>query len=76
MIWVLPIQLTPVKKITEVKFFQNGVLTLNGKENKEAGAISFEIRIPRKKNKKCFWRVPSKIYGSNFIMEKTKTFFG
>jgi hypothetical protein len=29
--------------------FWNGVLSLNGKGNKEAGAICFEIRIPRKK---------------------------
>ena len=50
--------------------FWNGVLTLNGKENKEAGAICFELRVPRKKNKKIFWKVPSKIYESNFIMEK------
>ena len=42
------------KKITEssIIFLRNGVLILNGKENKEAGAICFEIRIPRKKNKK------------------------
>ena len=35
----------------------------------------FEFRVPRKKNNKIFWKVPSKIYGSDFIMEKTKTFF-
>ena len=51
------------------------ILILSGKENKEAGAICFEIRILRKNNKKLLRKVPS-IYGSNFIMEKTKTFFG
>ena len=51
-------------------------MTLNGKENKEAGAISFEVRIPRKKNKKCFQRVPSKIYEAISLWKKTKTFFG
>jgi hypothetical protein len=30
-------------------FLRNGLLIFNGKENKEAGAISFEIMIPRKK---------------------------
>ena len=44
------------------------MLILNGKENKEAGAICFEITISRKKNKKLLRKVPSKIYGSNFIM--------
>jgi hypothetical protein len=47
-------------------------LILNGKENKEAGAICFDLRVPRKKNKEMFWKFPSKIYGSNFIMEKKK----
>jgi hypothetical protein len=66
------------KKFTEssVIFLWNCVLILNGKENKEAGAICFELRVPRKKNKEIFWKVPSKIYGIDFIMEKTKTFFG
>ena len=78
MIWVFPIHYTSVKKITEssVLFLRNGVLILNGKENKEATAICFEIRIPKKKNKELLWKVPSKMYGSNFIMEKTKIFFG
>ena len=60
---------------SSVIFLRNGVLILNGKENKEAGAICFELRVPRKKNKEIFWKVPSKIYGSNFIM-KTKTYLG
>ena len=47
-------------------------MILNEKENKEATAICFEKRIPRKKNKKLLRRVPSKIYGSNFIMEKNE----
>ena len=53
------------KKITEssVIFLRNGVLILNGKENKEAIAICFEIRIPKKKNEELLRKVPSKIYG-------------
>ena len=74
MIWVFPIHSTSVKKNTEssVKSLRNDVLILNGKENKEAGAICFELRIQRKKNKEILWKSPIK----NFIMEKTKTFFG
>ena len=66
------------KKILESSliFLWNGVLILNEKENKEACAICFEMKIPRKKKKELLWKIPSKIYGSNFIMEKTKTFFG
>ena len=66
-----------VKKNTEssVPFLRNGVLLLNGKENKEATAICFEIRIPKKKNKELLRKVPSKIYGSNFIMEKNIKIF-
>ena len=56
-------------------FLRNDVLFLNGKENKEASAICFEIRIPRKKNKKILRKVPSKIYGNNFILEKNKNIF-
>jgi hypothetical protein len=37
-------------------------LILNGKENKEAAAICFEIRIPKKKKKELLQKVPSKIY--------------
>ena len=74
MIWVYPIHSTSVKRITEssVIFLRNGVLILNGKENKEATAICFEIWIPKKKNKELLRKVPPKIYGSNFIMEKNK----
>ena len=76
-IWVFPLYFTSVKKITEsfVIFLRNGVLILNWKENKEAGAICFEIRIPSKKNKYLLRKVPSKIYGSYFIMEKNKNIF-
>ena len=44
------------KRNTEssVIFSWNGVLILNGKENKEAGAIFFELRVPRKDNKELF----------------------
>ena len=78
MIWVFHIHSTSVKKITDssVIFLRNGVLILNGKENKEATAICFEIRIPKKKNKELLRKVPSKIYGSNFIMEKNRKYFG
>ena len=50
----------------------NGVLIHNGKE---ACAIGFEIRIPRKKNKESLRKIPSKIYGSNFIMEEKQKHF-
>ena len=74
---MFPLHFTSVKKIKEssVIFLRNDVLILNEKENKEAGAICFEIRIPRKKNKELLRKVPSKIYGSNFIMEKNKNIF-
>ena len=60
---------------SSVIFLWNGVLIINGKENKDAGAISFEIRIPRKKNKELLQKVTSKNYGSYVIMEKTKNIF-
>ena len=34
----------------------------NDKENKEASAICFEIRIPKKKNEELLRKVPSKIH--------------
>ena len=51
-----PLHFTSVKKMKEssIIFLWNGVLILNRKENKEAGAICFEIRIPRKKNKELY----------------------
>ena len=48
----------------------NGVFIHNGKE-----AIGFEIRIPRKKHKESLRKIPSKIYGSNFIMEEKQKHF-
>ena len=50
MIWVFPINSPLVKKITEpfIIFLRKGVLILSGKDKKEAGAIYFEMRIPRK----------------------------
>ena len=58
------------KKNTEssVIFLRNDVLILNGKENKEASAIYFEIRIPKKKNEE----VPSKIYEVILLWKKPK----
>ena len=50
-------------------------MILDRKENKETCAICFEIIIPRKKNKELSQQVPSKIYGNNLIMEKTKNIF-
>jgi hypothetical protein len=62
------------KKNTEssVIFLQNNVLILNGKENKEATAICFEIRILKKKNKELLWKLPSKIYEVILLWKKTK----
>ena len=61
---------------SSVIFLRNEVLILNGKENKEASAICFEIKIPKKKNKELLQKVPSKISEVIFFMEKTKNFFG
>ena len=62
------------KKITEssVIFLRNDVLILNGKENKEASAICFEIRIPKKKNEELLRKVPSKIYEVILLWKKKK----
>ena len=49
------------------------ILILNCKENKETGAICFEIKVPRKKN--LLQIVAPKIYESNFIMEKHTSIF-
>jgi hypothetical protein len=66
------------KKNTEssVIFLRNDVLILNGKENKEASAICFEIRIPKKKNEELLRKVPSKIYEVILLWKKTKKNFG
>ena len=56
---------------SSVIFLRNDVLILNGKENKEATAIYFEITIPKKKKNKLLRKVSSKIYEvHNFIVEK------
>ena len=57
---------------SSVIFLRNDVLILNGKENKEASAICFEIRIPKKKNKELLRKVPSKIYEVILLWKKTK----
>jgi hypothetical protein len=43
---------------------------LNGKDNKEASVICFEIRIPKKKNKELLPKVPSKIYELILLWKK------
>ena len=47
-------------------------MILNGKENKEASTICFEIRIPKKKNEELSRKVPSKIYEVILLWKKTK----
>ena len=47
-------------------------MILNGKENKEASAICFEIRIPKKNNEELLWKVPSKIYEVISLWKKPK----
>ena len=61
---------------SSVIFLRNDVLTLNGKENKEASAICFEIRIPKKKNEELLWKVSSKIYEVILSWKTTKKEFG
>jgi hypothetical protein len=51
-------------------------LILNGKENKEASAICFEIRILKKKNKESLQKVPSKVYEVILLWKKPKEKFG
>ena len=66
------------KKNTEssIIFLRNDVLILNGKENKEASAICFEIRIPKKNNEELLRKVPSKIYEVILLWKKTKKKIG
>ena len=59
-----------------VIFLRNNVLILNGKENKEASAICFDIKIQKKKNKDLLWKFPSKIYEVIILLKKTKRKFG
>ena len=49
-----------------VIFLRNNVLILNGKENKKASEICFEIRIWKKKNEELSQKVPSHL--SNFLV--------
>ena len=65
------------KENTELSviFLWNDVLILNGKENKEASAICFEIRIPKKNNEELLRKVPSKIYEVISLWKKTKKKF-
>ena len=58
-----------------VIFLPINVLILNGKENKEASAICFEIRIPKKKNNELLRKVPSKIYEVILLWKKPKKNF-
>jgi hypothetical protein len=78
MIWVFPIHYTSIKKNTEssVIFLPNDFLILNGKENKEAAANCFEIRIPKKKNEELLQKVSSKVYEVILLWKKTKEKFG
>ena len=73
MIWVFPIDST---SIISVIFLRNDVLILNGKENKEASAICFEISIPKKKNGELLWKVPSKIHEVILLWKKMKKKIG
>ena len=57
---------------SSVIVLRNDVLILNGKENKEASAICFEIRIPKKKNEELLQEVPSKIYEVILLWKKMK----
>ena len=66
--WILSAVYSPIVcLVTEssVISLQNDVLILIGKENKEASAICFEIRIPKKKTEELLWKVTSKIYKKN-----------
>ena len=58
---------------SSVIFLRNDVLIFNGKENKEASAICFEIRIPKKKERGIIAGSPIKNLWSNFTMEKNET---
>ena len=57
---------------SSVIFLLNDVLILNGKENKEASAICFEIRIPKKNNEELLRKVPSEIYEVVLLWKKMK----
>ena len=59
---------------SSVIFLRNDVLILNGKENKEASAICFEIRILKNNNEELLLKVPSKIYEVILLWKKKKKF--
>ena len=61
---------------SSIIFLRNDVLILNGNENKEASAICFEIRIPKKNNKELLWKVLSKLYEVILLWKKTKKKIG
>ena len=76
MIWVFPLHFNSIKNVeSSVIFLRNSVLILNLKESKEAGAICFEIRIPRKKEQGIITESTIKIYGRYLIMEENKNIF-
>ena len=54
-------------------FLQNDVLILNGKENKEASAICFEIRILKKNNEESLRKVVYATDRKNTNFESFKT---
>ena len=60
-------QTESTNKMTRLRY-----LLRNEKENNEACSTCFELRVPRKKNEEIFWKVPSNIYGNNFIIKNNK----
>ena len=66
------------KKIEEssVIILLNGVLILNWKENKEAGAYCFVIRTPREKTKNYYGKSRQKFMEVILLWKETKTFSG
>ena len=57
------------------RILRNGVLFLNGKENKKATAICFQIRIPKKKTRNYYGKSHQKFMEVILLWKKTKTFF-
>ena len=51
-------------------------MIFNGKETKEASAICFEVRIPKKKNEELLRKVPSKINEVILLWKKMKRKIG
>ena len=69
---MLGIEFYKENKESSVIFLRNDVLILNGKEIKEASAICFEVRVPKKKNEELLRKVPSKIYEVILSWKKPK----